>query len=331
MANSESKDCRRYFVSPFDSGNVHIVNFCGTLPLVMIKLVSYATASVKAVFLIALFLVIISASTLVGGCGNGGATSPASTPSASPSAVASSAPAPTPSVEEIPSYNMSVVSSFPHDRNAFTQGLVVEGNNFIESTGLNGRSSLRRVEIRTGKVLKKVDISNEFFAEGLTTFQGKIYQLTWKNQKGFIYDQKSFDKIGTFAYEGEGWGLTHDDKNLILSDGTNKIRFLDPATFKVARTIEVMNQGLPETNLNELEYVRGEIYANIWQTDFIARIDPKTGKMLGLIDCNGLLPPQEREAGTDVLNGIAYDAVANRLFVTGKNWPHVYEIALKKL
>lgn len=272
------------------------------------------------------FLAFAAALLMLGvGCGNGGSAAP------TPMVAATTTPTPTPTLEEIPAYGMTVLNRFPHDRNAFTQGLVVVGDRFIESTGLNGKSSLRRVEITSGKVLKKVDISREYFAEGMTVFKNKIYQLTWKNQRGFIYDLNTFEKIGEFSYDGEGWGLTHDDTNLILSDGTNKIRFLDPETFKVVRTIEVLNQGATENNLNELEYIKGEIYANIWQTDFIVRIDPKTGKMLGLIDCTGLLAPEERDANTDVLNGIAYDASGNRLFVTGKNWPFVYEILLKRL
>ena len=196
---------------------------------------------------------------------------------------------------------------------------------------MNGKSSLRRVDIESGTVEDKVSLSNEYFGEGLTVFHGKIYQLTWKNGLGFIYDAETFKKIGTFNYTGEGWGLTHDDASLILSDGTNAIRFLDPETFKVTRTIQVFNQGNEETNLNELEYIKGEIYANIWQTDFIVRIDPKTGKILGMIDCTGLLTDADRQPGTDVLNGIAYDEKNDRLYFTGKNWPKVFQVELKKL
>ena len=266
-----------------------------------------------------------------GGCGNGQGAVVSPAPAATASVSASASPTPAPSVQEVPSFSLQAVKSFPHDRGAFTQGLVVEDGKFIEGTGLNGKSSLRRVVIETGAVEKKVDLSNEYFGEGLTVFKGKIYQLTWKNKMGFIYDAATFKKLGTFPYTGEGWGLTHDDTSLILSDGTNIIRFLDPETFKVTRSIEVFNQGSPENNLNELEYIKGEIYANIWQTDFIARIDPKTGKILGLIDCTGLLSDTERQPGTDVLNGIAYDEKNDRLYFTGKNWPRVFQVELKKL
>jgi glutamine cyclotransferase len=243
------------------------------------------------------------------------------------------APTPAPSVSTsapVPTYTYEVVKSYPHDSNAFTQGLVYENGHLLESTGLNGRSSLREVDLATGNVLKKVDVDSQYFAEGLTEYKSKLYQLTWQAQKGFVYDRATFERKSTFTYTGEGWGLANNDTSLILSDGTDKIRFLDPTTFKVQRTITVTSSGnQPLDELNELEYIDGEIYANVWQTDTIARIDPQTGKVLAWIDLSGLLPASERTAQTDVLNGIAYDAAGKRLFVTGKLWPKIYEIKLK--
>lgn len=223
-----------------------------------------------------------------------------------------------------------VVNTFPHDPTAFTQGLIFQDGTLIESTGLEKRSTLRRVELQTGRVLQKVDVPPFYFAEGLTLFNGKIYQLTWKGEKGFVYDSKSFEKTGEFTYDGEGWGLTHDADSLILSDGTNKIRFLDPATSQVKRTISVFDRGQPLEEINELEYVKGEIFANVWHDDRVARIDPQTGHINGWIDLSGLLKPGEVTDEEAVLNGIAYDESSDRLFVTGKLWPKVFEIKLKR-
>jgi len=228
-----------------------------------------------------------------------------------------------------PVYTYDVLNSFPHDIYAFTQGLVFQDGVLVESTGLNGRSSLRRVDLASGNVLKKVDVSEQYFAEGLTIFKGRIFQLTWKAGKGFIYDSATFERSGEFSYSGEGWGLTHDDRSLILSDGTNEIRFINPENFSVERTIKVTAGGKKIDELNELEYVKGEIFANIWQDDRIARIDPNSGDVVGWIDLTGLLPPTDRTSQTNVLNGIAYDAAADRLFVTGKLWPKLFEIRLK--
>jgi glutamine cyclotransferase len=244
-----------------------------------------------------------------------------STPTPSPSAPAAAAP---------PTYTYEVVKSYPHDTSAFTQGLVYENGHLLESTGLNGQSSLREVDLATGAVLKKVDVPGQYFAEGLTEFNNKLYQLTWQSNKGFVYDRATFQKQSEFSYTGEGWGLADNETSLILSDGTNKIRFLDPATFAVKRTINVTaGDNNPITELNELEYIDGEIYANVWQTDTIARIDPTTGRVVSWIDLSGLLPASERTSQTDVLNGIAYDPDGKRLFVTGKLWPKIYEIKLK--
>ncbi len=225
-------------------------------------------------------------------------------------------------------YTYDIVNIFPHDRGAFTEGLMFLQGVLLESTGLNGRSTLRRVDLRSGRVLQEVSLSSQYFGEGMTELNGKIYQLTWKNQKGFVYGLDSFAVEHEFTYTGEGWGLTTDGRSLIMSDGSNQIRFIDPATFKVMRTIDVLRSGEPLTQLNELEWVKGELYANIWQTQTVARIDPANGRLLGLIDFSGLLTPEERR-GVDVLNGIAYDSAGDRLFVTGKNWPKLFEVRVR--
>ena len=228
-------------------------------------------------------------------------------------------------------YTYEVVNTWPHDPNAYTQGLVFKDGYLLESTGRNGESTLRKVELTTGNVLQSVKIASQYFAEGLTLFNGKLFQLTWTTRTGFIYDAETFERTGEFYFDGEGWGLTHDGQSLIMSDGTNQIRFLDPDTFKIRRTISVLDGNRPLRDLNELEYVKGEIYANVWHTDRIARIDPQTGAVLGWIDLTGLLPLAERGGDEDaVLNGIAYDEAGDRLFVTGKLWPKLFEIRVKE-
>jgi glutamine cyclotransferase len=229
----------------------------------------------------------------------------------------------------VPLYSYEIVNVWPHDTSAFTQGLVFLDGALLESTGLNGQSTLRKVDLKTGRVLRQVEIGPEYFAEGLTVLNGKIFQLTWQNQKGFVYDLESFRREKEFGYQGEGWGLTTDGQSLIMSDGTHQIRFLDPVTFEVKRTIAVFYQGQPVNHLNELEYIKGEIFANIWQTFYVIRIDPASGKTLGLINFTGLLSPLDYHPRLDVMNGIAYDAVGDRLFVTGKNWPKLFEVRLK--
>ena len=225
-------------------------------------------------------------------------------------------------------YTYEVVHSWPHDPGAFTQGLVFQNGELLESTGLNGRSSLREVNLETGRVMRQDTVPSAYFAEGLAVIGDKAYQLTWKGQTGFIYDVPSFELRGTFPYEGEGWGLTTDGTLLVMSDGTSSIRFIDPETFKVVRSIDVTLSGKPVVRLNELEWIKGEIFANVWQTDTVVRIDPKTGEVRGVIDFSFLLPLDQR-AGADVLNGIAYDPAHDRLFVTGKLWPKLFEVRLK--
>ena len=232
-------------------------------------------------------------------------------------------------VDTFPAYTYEVINTWPHDRGAFTQGLVFLNGVLWESTGLNGQSSLRKVDLTTGNVLKQATVPEQYFAEGLAILDGRMFQLTWQNEKCFVYDLESFQLEKTFTYPGEGWGLTTDGHWLIMSDGTAQIRFLDPATFEEKRRITVVAHGQLVNRLNELEYIKGEIYANIWGTDYVVRIDPATGKVVGIIDFTGLLPDQDRDANTDVLNGIAYDAAGDRLFVTGKRWPKLFEVRLK--
>ncbi|GGG85682.1 glutaminyl-peptide cyclotransferase [Edaphobacter dinghuensis] len=220
-----------------------------------------------------------------------------------------------------------VVHAYPHDGSAFTQGLVMIDGMLYEGTGLNGRSSVRAVDLATGRVLQSVKVPDRYFGEGLTDWGSNLIELTWLAHRGFVYDRFSMRLVKTFEYKGEGWGLTHDRQNLIMSDGTPVLRFLDPVTFKVVRTLAVSDGGKPVKELNELEYIHGEIYANVWQTDRIARISPVTGEVIAWIDLSGLLGNEPRD-GNAVLNGIAYDQKNDRLFVTGKLWPKLFEIKL---
>lgn len=218
-----------------------------------------------------------------------------------------------------------VVHTYPHDRQAFTQGLIYVDGHLYESTGLEGHSSLRMEELETGRILQFQDVP-KYFAEGLTQWGSTLIQLTWESHVALVYDRFSFHLLRTPPYSGEGWGLTQDGKSLILSDGTSTLRFLDPATFRVMRRVTVRDHGKPVTELNELEYVHGQIYANIWHSDRIARISTATGKVLGFIDCTGLLSAGDRSDPEAVLNGIAYDEEHDRLFVTGKLWSKIFEI-----
>jgi glutamine cyclotransferase len=227
-------------------------------------------------------------------------------------------------------FTYMIINSFPHDQTAFTQGLVFDDGFFYEGTGLYGKSSLRKIQLSNGMILQKHDLSSEFFGEGITIFQDKIYQLTWKSHIGFVYDKDTFEVIDTFKISTEGWGLTHDGQYLILSDGTSTLYFLDFDTFEVSHSVEVKYNDTPILNLNELEHIDGMVFANIWKTDFIAIINPQNGIVNSWIDFTGLLE-KSQASNPDVLNGIAYDPKEDRLFVTGKLWSKIFEIKLKEI
>ncbi|MCA9271154.1 MAG: glutaminyl-peptide cyclotransferase [Planctomycetales bacterium] len=227
-----------------------------------------------------------------------------------------------------PEYTVKVVNTFPHDRNAFCQGLECDDGALLEGTGQFGESTLRRVELTSGRVLQSIAHDRRVFGEGVTRVGDRIYQLTWQNRTCFVFDATTLRQVGRFTYNGEGWGLAHDDKHLIMSNGSSQLQFRDPQTFAVVKTLWVKSQGRPVTKLNELEYVDGEIYANIWHQDVVARIDPESGEVTGWIDMASLFPARLRPHREAVLNGIAYDAAAKRLFVTGKHWPQVFEVEL---
>jgi glutamine cyclotransferase len=227
-----------------------------------------------------------------------------------------------------PVHGYEVVNAYRHDREAFTQGLIYRDGFLYESTGLNGRSSLRKVRLDTGEVVQRRGVDRAHFAEGLTEWNGQLIQLTWTTNVAFVYDLATFEPRRPFTYPGEGWGITHDGRRLIMSDGTPSLRFLDPQTFRELGRVTVRDGGAAVDELNELEYVDGLVYANVWLTDRIAMIDPGSGTVTGWIDLAGLLPARDR-AGADVLNGIAYDAAGRRLFVTGKLWPRLFEIRIR--
>ena len=224
-----------------------------------------------------------------------------------------------------------VVNSYPHDPTAFLQGLVWHDGGFYESTGLPGQSTLRQVRFPSGKVMKSVSLSPELFGEGLAMVGDELIQLTWQSHRGFVYDRESFAVRREFSYDTEGWGLTYDGDHLILSDGSDGLIYLDPRTFEPLRRLSVSWDGRPVFNLNELEFIEGEVWANVWQTDFIVRIDPSSGHVTSFLDLKGILPPDVPRGSDDVLNGIAYDSVNKRIFVSGKRWPRLFEIKLKKL
>ena len=239
--------------------------------------------------------------------------------------------------ENIPEYTYEVVNAFPHDPSAFTQGLVVEdsvfyegtgGNQFYRGTGGNRESTLRKVKIETGDVIQIHRLSSILFGEGITIFNNRIYQLTWKSNTGIVYDKDTFEDLRSFSYPTEGWGLTHDGKQFIMSDGTPILYLRDPVTFEETGRRAVLANGVAIDDLNELEYVKGEIFANVWQTNRIARINPSNGRVVGWIDLTGLMDPEELEDDDAVLNGIAYDSKSDRLFVTGKLWPKIFEIKI---
>ena len=234
-----------------------------------------------------------------------------------------------PAGSNLPVFGYQIVRVHPHDPKAFTQGLQYVDGVFYEGTGQVGQSSIRKVEVETGKVLQQRDLPAPHFGEGITVWQHDLIELTWQTHVAFVYDRNTFEPKKQFKYPGEGWGLTYDGANLIMSDGTSDLRVLDPVTFVEKRRIKVTAAGVPLRELNEVEFVKGEIFANIWQTDYVARISPETGKVAGYIDLRGLLSPADR-ARTDVLNGIAYDAEHDCLFVTGKWWPKLFEIKVVK-
>jgi glutamine cyclotransferase len=226
-----------------------------------------------------------------------------------------------------PIQRFSLVATFPHDPNAFTQGLVYADGEFLESTGLQGESSLRRVEIKTGKVLQQISIPSQYFAEGLALVGDELLQLTWQNKMGFVYDRKTFKQKRTFTYKTEGWGLAYDGvARLVMSDGSDQLYFLDPKTFALTRTLKVQDAGVPVRNLNELEWIEGEIWANVWTTNRIVRVSPTTGTVNAVVNLDTLWPVNRRTPTADVLNGIAYDKQQRRIFITGKKWPLVYQI-----
>ncbi|MCW4008068.1 MAG: glutaminyl-peptide cyclotransferase [Candidatus Bathyarchaeota archaeon] len=225
------------------------------------------------------------------------------------------------------SYTYEVVRAYPHDPIAFTQGLVIDEGILYESTGLWGYSTLRRVDLETGAILQMHSLPEEFFGEGITIFGDKIIQLTWQNQVGFVYDKQTFELLQNFSYPTEGWGITHDGKQLIMSDGTANLYFLDPETFQRIGQVEVRDGNVSVTRLNELEFVKGDVYANVWGEEKIAIISPQTGQVKGWIDLAGIYT-QTNQNPNSVLNGIAYDAEADRLFVTGKLWTQLFEIKL---
>lgn len=230
--------------------------------------------------------------------------------------------------QNVPLYSYRVVNIFSHDDKAFTQGLVFDEGILYEGTGIKGASSLRGITLETGEVLRERKLADRFFGEGITIFGNKLIQLTWRSHTGFVYDKNNFKLIGTFHYKTEGWGITHDGRRLIMSDGSASLYFLDPATYEVTGRREVADNNGPVKMLNELEYVRGDIYANVWQTDSIAIIDPATGRVKGWIDLGNLSQSAGGDKATKTLNGIAYDEKTDRLFVTGKLWPRMYEIRI---
>jgi len=223
-------------------------------------------------------------------------------------------------------YTFEVVRQFPHDPRAFTQGFTYNDGFFYEGTGRTGQSSLRQVNPENGHMVRKVDLAPELFGEGITVLGNEVFQLTWLSHLGFVYDLRDFHLLRTFQYAGEGWGLTTDGHDLFMTDGSAEIRVLDASTFSEKRRIKVRESGKPVDQLNELEFIEGEIYANIWHSDRIARISPETGKVVGWIDLTGLLGPFYQRQAEEVLNGIAYDPTGKRLFVTGKLWPKIFEI-----
>lgn len=251
-------------------------------------------------------------------------------------AQAGGTPAPVVASSRTPTYSYEVVRTYPHDISAYTEGLLFHEGRFFESTGEVGKSDIREVELETGRVIRKRDLTGKdkndsgYFGEGIIIAGDKLIELTWKSEVAFIYDWKTFEPKGQFKYQGEGWAFTTDSTSLIMSNGSSALVYRDPKTFEVTRTIKVTDHDMPVEKLNELEWIKGEIWANVWESEQIARIDPATGKVLGWIDLSGIHAAADRNGNEDVLNGIAYDAKADRIFVTGKRWSKLYEIKLKQ-
>jgi len=231
--------------------------------------------------------------------------------------------------DSAPVLGYRLVASYPHDPSAFTQGLIFIDGKLYESTGNYDRSTLRRVELQTGRVEQDIRLAPNLFGEGLMYWRGRLVQLTWRERLGIIYDAKTFERLDTFTYTGEGWGLTHDDRHWIMSDGTDELRFLDPETQAVTRRLPVRNGARPVHRLNELEYIDGTIWANVWRSDHLVRIAPDSGQVTAVLDLTTLYPSSERVGPEAVMNGIAHDAATGRLFVTGKYWPRLYEIVIE--
>lgn len=271
------------------------------------------------------FLVMIFATVAISACG--------SSPTPMPINISNSAT--TPARVNVPVHTFELVNTFPHDPQAFTQGLLYHNGFLYEGTGgKHGNehySFLRKVDIKTGRSLQQHDLSRDYFGEGIALLNGKIYQITWTEGKAFVYDAETFEPVNEFRYPGQGWGITDDRTNLYMSDGTHIIRVIDPETFKQLRTITVLDEdNRPVTQLNELEWIKGEIWANVWQSGWIMRIDPESGKIVGRIDLRKMVEDEERRnPRADVLNGIAYDEEGDRIFVTGKFWERLFEIKVK--
>jgi glutamine cyclotransferase len=228
---------------------------------------------------------------------------------------------------DVPVYSYELVKTYPHDTQAFTEGLFYLNGFLYESTGLEGQSTIRKEKLDTGEVVQKITIPSQYFGEGIVNWKNRLISLTWKNEVGFVYDLNTLELQRHFAYPGEGWALTQDGKRLIMSDGTPDLRFLDPDTLKETGRVTVTYDGKPVSQVNELEWVKGKIYANVWHTNMLIIIDPARGDITGVVDLTGLMLDRDRPPGPDsVLNGIAYDAARDRLFVTGKNWPKLFEI-----
>ena len=251
------------------------------------------------------------------------ATEPVATASLTPTALQ-----PSGAISAVPVYGYRIVNVYPHDPEAFTQGLVFHDGILYEGTGLRGASTLRKVDLESGEILQLYPLPSQYFGEGITIYGERVIQLTWQEGTGFVYDKDSFELLETFTYTTEGWGITHDGTHLIMSDGTATLYFRDPETFEETGRVQVYDDNGPVVRLNELEYIQGQVYANIWLTDLVAIIDPQTGQVTAYIDLGGLLASEDRVERVDVLNGIAYDAAGDRLFVTGKLWPKLFEIEL---